>query len=325
MERSLESILNKLIAKVELAPLYDPVPLEPGDSEVAPPKGGGGNGGRGTEACGYSRVGFNHPGFLWGDGPNDQRNNRGSTNFPYSECSICTGSAPLAICACISAYYNPCYNWHWSNGHYPTAAHPDSTWEPPAYPSYPPGCPSAQQLSGPGYTEEEWIGNPETLTGQRYRWFAWDYLTRIRHPDGSWTRGQPSPLNDSIWGYGSENPFDPEAYVDVPQRITMRQLWEQWFSGFYGTMRPTLMERKMLESGCNGNPAQQVRGSCCTFSEFGTASCQDVESADACDGVFKAGGSCSGANPCGGQIQQNDQGKKQKEAMDMVMSLLKRK
>jgi hypothetical protein len=30
MKRSIESILNKLIAKVELAPLYDPVPLEPG-------------------------------------------------------------------------------------------------------------------------------------------------------------------------------------------------------------------------------------------------------------------------------------------------------
>jgi hypothetical protein len=105
----------------------------------------------------------------------------------------------------------------------------------------------------------------------------------------------------------------------------MRQLWEEWFSGFYGTMRPTLMERKILESGCNGRPAQQVRGSCCTFSEFGTASCQDVESADACTGVFTAGGSCSGANPCGGQIQQNDQVKKQKEVMDMVVSLLKRK
>jgi hypothetical protein len=323
MKESLESILNKLIAKVELAPLYDPVPLEPelGPGEVAQ-KGGGRPGERG---CGYSLVGMGDPNYLWGGRERGSYNSTVNHTAAYANCPLCRGSSPPAFCACIAAYSNPCYNWHWSGGSAPTAAHPDSTWEPPAYSSYPPGCPSLEELKGPGYTEEEWIGNPETLTGQRYRWFAWDYLTRIRHPDGSWTPGQPSPLNDSIWGYGSENPFDPEAYVDVPQRITMRQLWEEWFSGFYGTMRPTLMERKMLESGCNGNPAQQVRGSCCTFSEFGTASCQDVESADACDGVFTAGGSCSGANPCGGQIQQNDQGKKQKEVMDMVVSLLKMK
>jgi hypothetical protein len=323
MKGSLESILNKLIAKVELAPLYDPVPLEPGDSEIARPKGGGGNGGRGTEGCGYSRVGFNDLNYMWGNGPtqDDQRNARASTNFPYGECDLCRGDAPPAICACISAYHNPCYNWHWSNGFYPTAAHPDSTWEPPAYPSYPPGCPSAQELDGPGYTEEEWIGNPETLSGQRYRWFAWPYLTRTKNPNGSWANGQLSPLDDSIEGfYGSEhpNPLDPND-------VTMRQIWAEFFRGGYGGYRPTLMQRKILESGCRGNPIEQVRGSCCTFSEFGTASCQDVESAGACDGVFTAGGSCSGANPCGGQIQQNDQGKKQKEAMDMVMSLLKRK
>jgi len=325
MKESLESILNKLIAKVELAPLYDPVPLEPevGPGEVAQ-KGGGRPGERG---CGYSIVGFNDPNHLMGNGPNDQFNDRGPSNSPYSECELCKGDAPPAICACIAAYHNPCYNWHWSNGYgtFNRDTQTWPTWDPPAYSSYPPGCPSAQELEGPGYTEEEWIGNPETLTGQRYRWFAWDYLTRIRQPDGTWLPGQLSPLNDSLWGYGSENPFDPEAYADRVLRITMRQLWAQFFTGGYGGYRPTLMQRKILESGCRGNPAQQVRGSCCTFSEFGTASCQDVESADACDGVFTAGGSCSGANPCGGQIQQNDQVKKQKEAMDMVMAILKRK
>jgi len=326
MKESLESILNKLIAKVQLAPLYDPVPLEPetGPSEVVQ-KGGGRAGERG---CGYSVVGMGDPNYLWGGREPGSYNSTVNHSIAYAECPLCTGSSPPAICACIAAYSNPCYNWHWSNGvgglNRDTQTWP--TWDPPAYSSYPPGCPSQEELGGPGYTEEEWIGNPETLTGQRYRWFAWDYLTRIRHPDGSWSPSQHTPLGyDTIWGYGQANPFDPEAYASSIPRITMRQLWEEFFSGIYGQYRPTLLQRKMLESGCNGNPIQQVRGSCCTFSEFGTASCQDVESADACDGVFTAGGSCSGANPCGGQIQQNDQGKKQKEAMDMVVSLLKRK
>jgi len=326
MKRSLESILNKLIAKVELAPLYDPVPLEPevGPGEVAQ-KGGGRPGERG---CGYSVVGMGDPNYLWGGREPGSYNSTVNHNGTYLECPLCKGSSPPAFCACLAAYSNPCYNWHWSAGRPPTAAHPDSTWDPPAYSSYPPGCPSQEELEGPGYTEEEWIGNPETLTGQRYRWFAWDYLTRIRHPDGGWSPGQLSPLADSIWGYGEANPFDPEAYASRIPRITMRQLWEEFFSGGYGGYRPTLRQRKMLESGCNGNPGEQTGACCSPDGEFGGFRCSQTYGHE-CQGTFHSGKTCAdiGGDNCGSAmnpIQQNDQVKRPKEIMDMVMSSLKR-
>lgn len=68
-------------------------------------------------------------------------------------------------------------------------------------------------------------------------------------------------------------------------------------------------------------------GSCCTFDDFGTAKCTPTISSS-CPGVYTAGGSCNGPNPCGlasNQIQQNDQTKKQTPIMDMVMSTLKGK
>ena len=328
MKKSIESILNKLIAKVELAPLYDPVPLEPGANEVIQ-KGGGG--GRGTEGCGYSVIGMGDPNHMWG-GPNSPSTGRYNSTVNhttrYSDCPLCNGGTPPAFCACIAAYSNPCYNWHWSRGHYPTAAHPDSTWEPPAYSSYPPGCPSREELEGPGYTQEEWVGDPATLSGQRYRWSAWDYLTRIRLPDGNWRPGQEAPGIESIWGYGSENPFDPNVVVfRGPPSVTMGQLWAYWFTIGNHDIIPTLYQRKLLESGCAGVPGQS--GSCCTFDDFGGAQCREVSSAGDCDGVFTGGGSCSGDNPCGNlmpnPIQQNDQAKGQKQLMNMVMSSLRRK
>lgn len=328
MKRSIESILNKLIAKVELAPLYDPVPLEPGASEVIQ-KGGGGR--RGEEGCGYS-VGWGDLNSIWG-GPNGHINGRNqytpSNPTRYSDCALCSGGTPPAFCACIAAYNNPCYNWHWSNG--VGGLNSDQTWptwDPPAYSSYPPGCPSREELEGPGYTQEEWVGDPATLSGQRYRWYAWDYLTRIRLPDGNWRPGQEAPGIESIWGYGSENPFDPNVVVyRGPPSVTMGQLWAYWFTIGNHDIIPTLYQRKLLESGCAGVPGQS--GSCCTFPDFGNAQCREVSSAGDCDGVFTAGGSCSGDNPCGGlmpnPIQQNDQAKNQKQVIDMVMSILKRK
>jgi hypothetical protein len=259
MKKSLEAIINKLLAKVEIAPLYDPVPLEPevGPGEVEQ-KGGGRPGERG---CGYSVVGMGDPNYLWGGREPGSYNSTVNHSIAYGDCPLCRGSSPPAFCACIAAYSNPCYNWHWSNG--TGGLNPDQTrptWDPPAYSSYPSQCPSREELEGPGYSEEEWMGNPETLTGQRYRWWAWDYLTKIRHSDGTWSPGQYSPLNDSISGYGSENPLDPEALASTNPRITMRQLWAQFES--MTSRRPTLMQRKILESGCNGNPGQQT-GSCC--------------------------------------------------------------
>jgi hypothetical protein len=71
----------------------------------------------------------------------------------------------------------------------------------------------------------------------------------------------------------------------------------------------------------------QEGGSCCTFSEFGTAECNQVGSVADCKGVYQQGGDCSGDNPCGGPmpnpIQKNEEVKKQKQVMDMVMSILK--
>jgi len=71
----------------------------------------------------------------------------------------------------------------------------------------------------------------------------------------------------------------------------------------------------------------QQGGSCCTFDDFGGAQCSEVGSAGDCQGVFTPGGNCSGSNPCGNLmpnlIQQNDEVKKQKQVMDMVMSMIK--
>jgi hypothetical protein len=71
----------------------------------------------------------------------------------------------------------------------------------------------------------------------------------------------------------------------------------------------------------------QEGGSCCTFSEFGTAECNQVGSVADCKGVYRQGGDCSGENPCGGlmqnPIQKNEEVKKQKQVMDMVMSMIK--
>ena len=84
--------------------------------------------------------------------------------------------------------------------------------------------------------------------------------------------------------------------------------------------------RRLYAAKCMFLVAQT--GSCCEFSEFGTPSCTTTTSSS-CQGVFTPGGDCNGQNPCGGgapnPLQQNDQGKKTKEAMDMVVSLLKRK
>ena len=326
MKRSIENQIRKLLAVKNPEPtaLYEPAPMENESAvESITPKGGGG---RGTEGCGYSRIGMSDPNYLWG-GSQPGSYNLGSPLDPPSSCPLCNGGTPPAFCACMAAYHNPCYNWHWSRGGPPTAAHPDSTWDPPAYSSYPPGCPSREELEGPGYTQEEWVGDPATLSGQRYRWAAWSYLTRIRLPDGSWRPGQEAPGVESLYGYGSENPFDPNAVVyRGPPTMTMGQLWAYWYTINYDRI-PTLYERKLLESGCFGVPGQS--GSCCTFPDFGGAECREVSSAGDCEGVFTAGGSCSGDNPCGGlmpnPIQQNDQAKNQKQAMDMVMSILKRK
>jgi hypothetical protein len=342
MKRSIEDKIRKLLAvkKPEPTALYEPAPMENESAvESITPKGGGG---RGTEGCDYS-SGAGDSYFYGGRDPN----NAATTFFtpydfpPYADCAVCNGGAPPAFCACIAAYRNPCYNWHWSTGDPPGVDHPDSTWEPPAYPSYPPGCPSREELTAPGYTVEEWVGNPETLSGQRYIWGNWNWISRVQRPDGSFDF--PNHVDGAlefVFNCGPEpvrhpdyDPLDPDSvcgYAADGQRIYMRDAYAFWFAAnpSYVGRIPSLLQRRMMEMGCYGVPFVRSTGSCCTFSEFGTASCTTTTSSS-CKGVFTPGGNCNGQNPCGGgapnPLQQNDQGKKQKEAMDMVMSLLKRK
>jgi len=68
-------------------------------------------------------------------------------------------------------------------------------------------------------------------------------------------------------------------------------------------------------------------GSCCVFDDFGTGQCSETTSYS-CLGIYTPGGNCNGPNPCGlapNPIQQNKQTKEQKQVMDKVMSILKRK
>jgi len=70
-------------------------------------------------------------------------------------------------------------------------------------------------------------------------------------------------------------------------------------------------------------------GACCApAGEFGGFTCTEVAGTNNCQGTFYPGQSCQqiGGNNCGLQqnpIQQKDQNKKQKEVMDMVMSMIK--
>ena len=347
MKRSIQDQIRKLLAvkKPEPTALYEPAPMENESAvESITPKGGGN---RGTEGCDYS-SGAGDSGLYGGRDPN----NEATTTFvaydrnAYGGCPVCNGGAPPAFCACIAAYNNPCYNWHWSkhwtdNYYPPPSNRPERTWEPPAYPSYPPGCPSREELTAPGYTVEEWVGNPETLSGQRYIWGNWNWISRVQRPDGSFEfPNHVDPAIEFPFNCGPDpvrnpdyDPLDPDSvcgYVDG-QRIYMRDVYAFWFSAnpSYVGMIPSLLERRKMEMGCYGVPFVRSTGSCCTFPDFGGAECRDVQSASACEGVFIAGGSCSGDNPCGGldqnPIQQNDQAKNQKQAIDMVMSILKRK
>jgi hypothetical protein len=120
------------------------------------------------------------------------------------------------------------------------------TWDPPAYP-YPQGCENAEMLDGPGYSEEEWFGNPETLSGQRYRWLVWSYLTRTINSDGTWTPGQYEPLGNAAWNYGNADPLDPESWnTQTVPRQQMREYWRLWLAAdpAAGADIPSLFERK---------------------------------------------------------------------------------
>ena len=143
-----------------------------------------------------------------------------------------------------------------------------------------------------------------------------------------WQRQHPefNPDDPSTWG----SVFGPNGFVEGMIRAYHCSSDENWnyvncpSDADINEMVDII--RRLYAAKCWFLVAQT--GSCCEFSEFGTASCTTTTSSS-CKGVFTPGGDCNGQNPCGGgapnPVQQNDQGKKQKEAMDMVMSLLKRK
>jgi len=167
----------------------------------------------------------------------------------------------------------------------------------------------------PGGDDVGEIGRPEQYITDR------DQPVRFQesHPEFN-------PNDPSTWG----SYFEPGGAVEG----MLRSYWCGWhgnnnglncqysdadFNAMVGIIRQFYVNK------CGFVTAQT--GSCCEFSEFGTATCSQTTSFS-CPGVFTAGGNCNGENPCGlaqNPVQQNDQGKKQTPIMDMVVSLLKRK
>jgi hypothetical protein len=314
----LEDQIRKLIAfkKPEPTALYEPTPMvdEPIVDSIKPK---GGSGLRGAETCSY-----------W-DG--------GSWAWPMVAnpmCKICDTN-PQPFCDCLRAYNNPCYREYIPWRHHPD---PQPPTLPPAFPNMPEGCPSIEQMDGPGYTEEEWVGNPETLSGERYIWNSWAWLTRTAdgklgeydfHGLYNWP-GDPETDGGSNPNF---HPLDPDSLWGTidGRRWYMRDIWAYWFGPNGGaTFYPTLRERRMKEMGCFGIPLLRTNGACCApAGEFGGFTCSSTTS-NQCNGTFYPGRNCAdiGGDNCGlapNPLQQSDQTKKTKEAMDMVMSLLKRK
>jgi hypothetical protein len=147
----------------------------------------------------------------------------------------------------------------------------------------------------------------------------------------TWQRQHPEfdPADPGTWG----------SMFGVGREAERQVRWWHCYQGrdgFYGTGEcpgvgdsqiNAIVEiiRQLYIARCGFAVAQS--GSCCTFPDFGAAKCSQVGSAANCQGVFTPGGNCAGENPCGGLmpnlIQQNDEMKKQKQVMDMVMSIMK--
>lgn len=117
-----------------------------------------------------------------------------------------------------------------------------------------------------------------------------------RHPEFN-------PDDQSTWG----PLFGPGGYVEGMIRSR--------YCGHHGCLSDEEINemvniiRQLYAVRCGFVVAQG--GSCCTFDDFGGVMCRDAISAETCEGVFTLGGSCGGANPCGGLasnlIEINDQ------------------
>ena len=145
-----------------------------------------------------------------------------------------------------------------------------------------------------------------------------------------WERNNPdwNPADPNTWGSVFGPRGEAERFVrHVSCRDTTTNPWSTNCPGLtdadINRMVEELKQLYLIKCGF----LVQEGGSCCTFPDFGGAECREVSSAGDCEGVFTAGGNCSGDNPCGGlmpnPIQQNDEMKKQKQVMDMVMSIMK--
>ena len=145
----------------------------------------------------------------------------------------------------------------------------------------------------------------------------------------TWQRNHPefNPDDPKTW----DSLFGPGGYVDREVRyancprdenyIPIPCHSEEWIRGFCDIVR------QLYAARC-GFPVAQT-GACCSLDgEFGGFRC-DLTTSTGCVGNFYSGKSCAdiGGNNCGlapNPIQQNDQTKKQKQAIDMLMSCLKR-
>ena len=275
MKESLESKLNRIVARNAPTRL-DVVPtaiteLSP-STELANNTETKQNGNEpdGFKTCSYSNQGVGDPSYWCGH--QDKTPNQRQIYDMYGTgdlrglCPTCRGGGDdPSICKCLAAYTNVCYNWHYSNG--TGQMNPDMTyptWDPPAYP-YPQGCENAEMLDGAGYFQEEGIGNPETLTGERYRWMVWSYLTRTTNSDGTWTPGRWEVLPYEFFNYGNANPLDPESWnTQTVPRQQMRDAWRLWLQGggYDNAEIPTLLQRKTLEAGCWGIIGANSGSSC---------------------------------------------------------------
>lgn len=153
------------------------------------------------------------------------------------------------------------------------------------------------------------------------------------------TRDPVSPLWERM--HPDWNPADPNTWGSVFGPRGEAERLVRFFNCYDATTNPWSTNCPGLTDADINRMVEELRqlyllkcgflvqegGSCCTYPDFGGAECSQVGRAEDCQGVFTPGGNCAGENPCGGlmpnPIQQNDEMKKQKQVMDMVMSIMK--
>jgi len=161
-----------------------------------------------------------------------------------------------------------------------------------------------------GYSYEEFWGAPSPGIG-RGIWMTWWDTMRTFFGTSGW--GSNETADELLRNTSGGTFFVDELRLEVGGH---------WTEMTHGIPNPRM--RRMFEGGC----WRAAIGACCTpGGEFGGFSCSQTSGRE-CKGTFHPGKTCADINGdnCGkNKLQPNDQTKKTKEAMDMVMSLLKRK